>query len=456
MKGLHSALPVVLACLALITGTTRSADSKTCIPGLVKGYLMDGLESPKKINLEMCPLVRNSCCAMTDQAVLFKNWVLSDQYLLREKFQNDLAVYTELLEESVRVQDLAYKMQRNLSDRLLSNCKVLSRRITHFKIREVVPKLKEITKNFHKFIDTTYSGFYCTICNADLQRYIKTDAEQIVYSERFCRDIITNSLHYLLYFHVHLINYINLQIKFLSFCDGNGKYVEQPIEELLYQSSEYKGSLLECRDARNLKPWLTKCLDICTKFNMVQFRDFFRPNVRPFKETTLTLSELRKKMKASLKRRTLIDSVKMTGRRRVLTEQGATNGEAEDIIDKKKEAALLAEMERKRLLKEKRLNDPTVFKSDEVIIPLEGYHPVFEEFGLNLADSGREMNFDSDLARKLDKIRTAGISEDEEVEDEDAPAFPGMGVEDARETSGAGLTKSMFAILTILMLGYLM
>ena len=447
MTGPSSSLAVFLACLALLATAVNADDSRFCIPGLVKGYTMDGLSSPTRMKLDMCPLIEYSCCEETDQAVFFKNWFFAGDYTyLKEKFDNDLKVYTELLEEAVRVQDLARKVQSNMSDRLLSNCKVLARRITHFDIREVTPKLKEIIKNFHKFIETTYSGFYCSLCNADYHKYIMLDAKQVVFSKRFCRDIVTNSLHYLLYFHVHLINYINLQIKFLSFCDGSGKFYEQPIDDLLYQISPHKKMLLECRDERNEKTWFTQCLNICSRFSMVELRDFFRPNILQFKETTLTLTELRKKMRASLKRRTLIDSVKMTGRRRVLVEQGAADGQTTE-----KEQALQAEEERKRLEREKRLRDPTVFQSEEANIPIEKFRIVFEDFGLDYADSGREVKFDADLAKKLDQIRTKGNAAGDQ---EDDTAYPGMGIEDF-SSSSSNFTHLIMAMMTLLTMGLL-
>ena len=449
-------LAVLLACLAITATTVSAGSSSFCMPDLVEGYTMDGTESPKKINLEMCPLVKNSCCLRTDQAMFYKNWFFSgDRTYLIEKINDDMGIYSDLLEELVRVQDLARKVQSNLSDRLISNCKVLARRITHFNIREVTPKLKEITKNFHKFIETTYSGFYCAICDADNHRFIKPNDKQLIFSNMFCRDIITNSLHFLLYFHVHLINYLNLQIKFLSFCDGNGRFFEQPIDELLYMNPPYKRLLLSCRDARNEKNWRSECLSICTKFNIVEFRDFFRPNVLQFKESILTLTELRKKMKASLKRRTLIDSVKMTGRRRVLAEQEANK---EQQTDEEKEKAAQAEEERKRLEKEKRLRDATVFQAEEANIPFEKFRSLFEEEGLHYADYGREIQFDEDLAKELDEIRTKGkLGSREDTEDDDeteVAASPRMAVERSTKSDG-NLMSRITALLLLLTSGLL-
>ena len=79
-------------------------------------------------------------------------------------------------------------------------------------------------KKMDAFFYDTYKGFYCTICDAGSHKYFNLDKNEVVFSEKFCRDIIENTLTSLLFFHVHINKYANLVSKFLLSCDKKGDY----------------------------------------------------------------------------------------------------------------------------------------------------------------------------------------------------------------------------------------
>lgn len=61
---------------------------------------------------------------------------------------------------------------------------------------------------------------------------INTEENVITYSEKFCRDIVENSLNSLLFFHIDLVKYANLISKFLLSCDSKGNFeADIPIPE---------------------------------------------------------------------------------------------------------------------------------------------------------------------------------------------------------------------------------
>jgi len=47
---------------------------------------------------------------------------------------------------------------------------------------------------------------------------------EITFSEKFCRDVVENTLESLLFFHIHLNKFSNLVSKFLLSCDDRGEY----------------------------------------------------------------------------------------------------------------------------------------------------------------------------------------------------------------------------------------
>jgi hypothetical protein len=406
----------------------------TCIPGLVQGYGLVGLPYPKKVEIPLCPMIKSSCCKTDDQVAIFNNWVYGGEATgLKEKFDEHQRVYAGILDEANKVYDLAANIELYLQDRTLSNCKVLAGRILNFNLKEVFPKLKEIIKTFQKFMFTSYSGFYCAICDGDVQQFIIVQEKRMEYSRKFCRDIIANSLHYLLYFHVHLTKYLNLQMKFLTYCDGNGSYFERPLEGALIEESEEKHNLFRCRKDRNKPDWFTECQNICSKFDIAEFKEFFSPNLREFEQMTNNISNLRKKMEMSLKKRTAIDSVKMTGRVRILVDNNeAQKAEGEEEENLKHD---LDEM-RKRLEKEKRLGDLSVFKSDTITIDLGSFGKEFPEVGLDLGNYGRKAEFRlADHQKLLEKINSEnvvshGVKTEEKM-------ILGLGVENSQPCSSS-------------------
>ena len=80
-------------------------------------------------------------------------------------------------------------------------------------------------ENMRSFFVKTYEGFYPMICGSEHQRFIKNN--EIVFSKKFCRTIISNTLPFLLYFHVHLINFLELAELFITKSNASGQFLEK-------------------------------------------------------------------------------------------------------------------------------------------------------------------------------------------------------------------------------------
>lgn len=73
-------------------------------------------------------------------------------------------------------------------------------------------------------LNTSYKGFYCSLCKQENHAFFNTEDKKIIYSEKFCRDIVEDSLSNLLFFHVDIVKYANLVSKFLLSCDNKGNF----------------------------------------------------------------------------------------------------------------------------------------------------------------------------------------------------------------------------------------
>ena len=121
--------------------------------------------------------------------------------------------------------DYSENMIKKLKHKKISNCKELSKRLVLFEIKELIPKIEENLKKQEEFLYESYKGFYCAICNYNNNKFFKKDTSQVVFSEKFCWDIIENSLPTLKFFAVDINKYANLISKYLLSCDHKGDYL---------------------------------------------------------------------------------------------------------------------------------------------------------------------------------------------------------------------------------------
>lgn len=81
-------------------------------------------------------------------------------------------------------------------------------------------------------METSYNGFYCSICNYDYHQYFNTLKAEVVYSDRFCRSMVEKTLSPALYIHKHFIKLGRIIAKFITNCDSRGTYsVNVPMHE---------------------------------------------------------------------------------------------------------------------------------------------------------------------------------------------------------------------------------
>ena len=153
----------------------------------------------------------------------------------------------------------------------IANCKVLADRILNFDLIDLKDKIRHNLKKLEDFFYESYKGFYCSLCDYWSHEFI-VDTEnswEIIFSEKFCWDIVTSTLSTLLFFHIHLVKYTNLISKFLLSCDKKGDYepnIQIPIDLIFAVSDEDKKHLLECRNEVNTLNWFIYCEKICEKF----------------------------------------------------------------------------------------------------------------------------------------------------------------------------------------------
>lgn len=76
----------------------------TCHPELLANVGFSMRIVPLRERIDMCPTIRYSCCARSDQKIMFKNWVLNEERKnINERFNFYQKVYLGLFTELQRV-----------------------------------------------------------------------------------------------------------------------------------------------------------------------------------------------------------------------------------------------------------------------------------------------------------------------------------------------------------------
>lgn len=280
-----------------------------------------------------------------------------------------------------------------------SNCSLLSHRILSFELPTIVPVVQAGLHKMHAFFQESYKGVFCSICDARTQFLIDPEKKTVTLSEKFCREITSNSLHMLLYFHVHFKKFMSLSNALLTLCDLEGNFLPDeavPGAVHLAVTNDTKNLLADCRKYRNDPSWLEHCAGICEEFHLTRFAEFFQPDIQRYHKASLylkaKLDALEEDDSEDAKEERMLLSLKArTIRKNRLLDQGEDAAEAELEAEAEEEEAL-AEGDKRPLTipeLEQKFDDLTILKKrEDADIRLDKLHVVYQQPGVELYDSG--------------------------------------------------------------------
>ena len=261
-----------------------------CKKELLRTFGMEGNLYGEEMTLDMCGDVTNSCCQIKDQLQIYENWETAQiGKKLKERLADQFKIYSELLAEMEKAGPIAAKVFAATKSKKVSNCKLVSQRVMEFNLTMIGPKVKEALRAMHAFFYDTYKGVLCSVCNAVNQEFFLIEKKQVIMSEQFCRNILSNSLHSLLYFHVHLKRLSNLVGIMLTSCDLKGKFesaITVPISLNFVVDEVDQRQLYDCRNFRDDPEWLAYCAKICEEFHLTRYSEFFQPDLDKYKKVT--------------------------------------------------------------------------------------------------------------------------------------------------------------------------
>lgn len=387
------------------TAEGEDVPEEKCNVELLHTFGVRGLETPRYMNLEMFPSISASCCRKSDQLEIFGHWIKAGEgHKIKKHYMEMADSYGNLLEELIDVKNFATQMKQKLKTRKVSNCKLMANRITSFKIIEVMPLVKNNLRKMEEFFVQTYRGFYSALCNANSIDFIDVAEKKIIYSEKFCRDIVEHTVPTVLFWAVDVVKFFNLVSKFLVSCDYEGEFDNErkvPPELIFEELEEERKMLKSCKSNVNEVSWFSQCKFLCSKFNIVRFEPFFEPHRGKIKKYTEFVKETLEDIKESEGGISLFNSA-------IIEEENteekpaaeATEGKAEEGA--KKEPAKQAE----RVLSEEPTSDTE--KEGETPAPI-----VNKEVEQQLADNADPLK--PTEPNPLEQLATSDIEDKEDA-----------------------------------------
>lgn len=373
--------------LKKLANDTGEPSSLECDKEFLVSMGVIGLEQSKKLELEMCPTIRQSCCSIEDQINIYEFWIQGgEKKNLDERLAYHREVYYDLIKVVAEIYDRAKQMEKLLENKPTSNCKVLARRINHFQVDKVIPLIKKSIDDMLDFFKTSYQGLYCGICDAYNLPYIDVENQLVFLSKKFCRTVTGKTLNPMLYFHVHFPKFLNIGTRFITSCNVKGEYKEKLIthKNLFSVSKRSFDTLNDCKRDRNNKNWFDSCESLCKKYNLGKFPTFYQPHLNKYQKYTLHMEILLEKRRKEAEEMEYGSEL-----------EGKKKKKAETPEQKKKRLRLEKYLKEKRLreIKEKSFRFGTLDLYESVknsMYGIDKFKVVFKNMGMGMYDLGNE------------------------------------------------------------------
>jgi hypothetical protein len=268
-----------------------------CHKDVIESYGLRAVKYSHDSPMDMCgPMKLGSCCEVQSQIQMFALWNEETRSTeMKSKFKEYQDIYENHLNTLSVVSDTSIKLNDKIL--FLNNCKILTQTINKFKMKEALPKLKEITGKAMSLWEDFYKGFYCGICDGENQKHIDPSRKTLQISAEFCWSVVNTSLPFLIYYNNHFETLTNIMTEMESWCDADGNFKFKQISNHLKLSSDpaIKNSIFACNANLNTPQWLAHCMPICQKVSFVNFPSIFRPNMRGYERITKYLKNQNKK-----------------------------------------------------------------------------------------------------------------------------------------------------------------
>lgn len=153
-------------------------------------------------------------------------------------------------------------------------------------------------------IQNTKKGFYCGLCDGSAQTNIKTDTGLIIYSPKYCEDLIRNHMDYFKFMNIVFIRFANQMLQYVQCFESDAKVFAFPFRNFMINHMRrilFWGNCLKDISAKSPSDELENegtpsCWNICNKISMTTISPLFEGDLILLDRITATLFSFIRKM----------------------------------------------------------------------------------------------------------------------------------------------------------------
>ena len=304
-----------------------------CNQMLMESYELDGQPLSLKVPNYICTGITNNCCSYQSQLKIYKKLVQNkEKAKMFEFFDFFETTFEKIFSLFERIEKLAEQAFKHTSDYKNSNCLKIMQTITKVKVSKQKNVIMDSIRQTNKFYKAAHTGFYCSLCDAELHPFFLTKNSKLVQEKDFCRTMVRETISFNIFRNTFFPKIARLYSQFVASCDLRAVYNQNgfvPQNVKFYMRSKAQGPIDSCRKGVDRVYAMYNCQKYCSMFNPIKYNSLLTGE--PEKLTQLA-DYLQKKIRRILLKEERFKNKKHEHCDRILSE---TNAAMDDDDEKK-------------------------------------------------------------------------------------------------------------------------
>ena len=137
---------------------------------------------------------------------------------------------------------------------------------------------------------------YCSLCDANSQKYFKMEDREIVMSDKFCFNMLKQEKDYFMFMHVVYIEFLDQMLQYLACFETDGRVFQFPFPSFMVKYRRRIKYVKNCLGALDKpKTFQKHCFMICRQFSLTKFSAFFEGDLELMKRVNVSLHSFLRK-----------------------------------------------------------------------------------------------------------------------------------------------------------------
>lgn len=246
-----------------------------CDVSLLNHFQIASFRAPTPTQNSICPFAKSSCCDANAQMSIYLRWAKETErrYILKT-FKAFIKAFQKTFEVFKKVEELAQKTRISTSSSPQSECHLLSSAVTNTTASALEAQVTASARKAFKFLYDSHKGMYCSLCDAELQKFVDRQKGTITMNYSFCSAFVGSSLNFYLFKNVHFVKIARLYAQYLQSCSVSGEYLKNRFVSsriLLSTQEKFANDLFLCRANAKTPEAVKFCERVCLRFHPLKF-----------------------------------------------------------------------------------------------------------------------------------------------------------------------------------------